>query len=216
MFPPLLADVHEVSNQQYRYCVHASRCPPPDEPANDAGPGPVGVVATCQPRLESLFRSRACPRSRVEPGRRDWTQNTSPGTWPMTRICGPGTRGRATGPARHPARAGSRRFRRRIRHDLEHAYRSLRSVTQNALRDSPVLAALSATTSRPACSRRTRRSAPAGQPLLPPITFPVCHCGQRYFSRGPLKVLSTSRFMSSPPLASLWRLHIPLKLDSSL
>ena len=36
MFPPLLVDVHEVSNQQYRYCVQASRCPPPEEPANDA------------------------------------------------------------------------------------------------------------------------------------------------------------------------------------
>jgi energy-coupling factor transporter ATP-binding protein EcfA2 len=36
MFPPLLVDIHEVSNQQYRYCVQASRCAPPDEPAGDA------------------------------------------------------------------------------------------------------------------------------------------------------------------------------------
>ena len=31
----LLVDVHEVSNQQYRYCVQAL-CPPPDEPADAA------------------------------------------------------------------------------------------------------------------------------------------------------------------------------------
>ena len=36
MFPPLLVDVHEVSNQQYRYCVQAQQCAPPDEPADDA------------------------------------------------------------------------------------------------------------------------------------------------------------------------------------
>ena len=30
-FRPLLVDVHEVSNQQYRYCVEASRCTPPEE-----------------------------------------------------------------------------------------------------------------------------------------------------------------------------------------
>jgi len=36
MFRPLLVDVHEVSNQQYRYCVQASSCPAPDEPADDA------------------------------------------------------------------------------------------------------------------------------------------------------------------------------------
>jgi formylglycine-generating enzyme required for sulfatase activity/energy-coupling factor transporter ATP-binding protein EcfA2 len=35
-FPSLLVDVHEVSNQQYRYCVQALRCAPPDEPADDA------------------------------------------------------------------------------------------------------------------------------------------------------------------------------------
>lgn len=34
--PTLLADVHEVSNQQYRYCVQALQCAPPDEPADDA------------------------------------------------------------------------------------------------------------------------------------------------------------------------------------
>jgi formylglycine-generating enzyme required for sulfatase activity/energy-coupling factor transporter ATP-binding protein EcfA2 len=32
----LLADVHEVSNQQYRYCVQAQVCASPNEPANDA------------------------------------------------------------------------------------------------------------------------------------------------------------------------------------
>ena len=36
MFPPLLVDVHEVSNQQYRYCVQAQVCAPPSEPADDA------------------------------------------------------------------------------------------------------------------------------------------------------------------------------------
>ena len=35
-FPPLLVDVHEVSNQQYRDCVQAHQCAPPVEPANDA------------------------------------------------------------------------------------------------------------------------------------------------------------------------------------
>jgi formylglycine-generating enzyme required for sulfatase activity len=35
-FPPLLVDVHEVSNQQYRYCVQALRCDPPQEPYGDA------------------------------------------------------------------------------------------------------------------------------------------------------------------------------------
>ena len=35
-FVALLVDVHEVSNQQYRYCVQALRCAPPDEPADDA------------------------------------------------------------------------------------------------------------------------------------------------------------------------------------
>jgi len=35
-FPPLLVDVHEVSNQQYRYCVQAQQCAPPYEPADDA------------------------------------------------------------------------------------------------------------------------------------------------------------------------------------
>jgi energy-coupling factor transporter ATP-binding protein EcfA2 len=35
-FPPLLVDVHEVSNQQYRYCVQAQVCPEPDEPVGDA------------------------------------------------------------------------------------------------------------------------------------------------------------------------------------
>jgi hypothetical protein len=29
--PPLLADIHEVTNQQYRYCVEAQRCQPPNE-----------------------------------------------------------------------------------------------------------------------------------------------------------------------------------------
>ena len=36
IFSSLRVDVHEVSNQQYRYCVQALRCPQPDEPANDA------------------------------------------------------------------------------------------------------------------------------------------------------------------------------------
>jgi energy-coupling factor transporter ATP-binding protein EcfA2 len=35
-FPPLLVDVHEVSNQQYRYCVQTQQCAPPEEPASDA------------------------------------------------------------------------------------------------------------------------------------------------------------------------------------
>jgi len=35
-FPALSVDVHEVSNEQYRYCVRASRCPPPAEPYDDA------------------------------------------------------------------------------------------------------------------------------------------------------------------------------------
>jgi hypothetical protein len=35
-FPPLSVDVHEVSNQQYRYCVEARRCPQPEEPTNHA------------------------------------------------------------------------------------------------------------------------------------------------------------------------------------
>ena len=35
-FGPLEVDLHEVSNQQYRYCVQALRCAPPDEPARDA------------------------------------------------------------------------------------------------------------------------------------------------------------------------------------
>ena len=34
-FPPLLVDVHDVSNQQYRYCVEAQQCAVPDEPAYD-------------------------------------------------------------------------------------------------------------------------------------------------------------------------------------
>jgi hypothetical protein len=34
--PPLLADVHEVTNQQYRYCVEALRCAAPDEPFGEA------------------------------------------------------------------------------------------------------------------------------------------------------------------------------------
>jgi formylglycine-generating enzyme required for sulfatase activity len=32
---PLRADVHEVTNQQYRYCVEALRCAVPDEPFGD-------------------------------------------------------------------------------------------------------------------------------------------------------------------------------------
>jgi formylglycine-generating enzyme required for sulfatase activity/energy-coupling factor transporter ATP-binding protein EcfA2 len=36
MFPPLRVDIHEVSNQQYRYCVQALLCPQPDEPAGEA------------------------------------------------------------------------------------------------------------------------------------------------------------------------------------
>jgi len=36
IFPPLLVDVHEVTNQQYRYCVQALVCAPPDEPYYDA------------------------------------------------------------------------------------------------------------------------------------------------------------------------------------
>ena len=35
-FPPLLVDVHEVSNQQYRYCVEAQQCAQPSEPSYDA------------------------------------------------------------------------------------------------------------------------------------------------------------------------------------
>ncbi len=35
-FKPLVVDVHDVSNQQYRYCVQAQQCAPPDEPASDA------------------------------------------------------------------------------------------------------------------------------------------------------------------------------------
>ena len=35
-FPALLADKHEVTNQQYRYCVQAQQCAAPDEPAGDA------------------------------------------------------------------------------------------------------------------------------------------------------------------------------------
>lgn len=35
-FRPLLVDVHEVTNQQYRYCVEALRCVPPAEPADNA------------------------------------------------------------------------------------------------------------------------------------------------------------------------------------
>lgn len=35
-FPPLLVDVHDVSNQQYRYCVEAQQCVVPHEPADDA------------------------------------------------------------------------------------------------------------------------------------------------------------------------------------
>ncbi len=35
-FPPLLADQHEVTNQQYRYCVEAQQCAAPDEPAGDS------------------------------------------------------------------------------------------------------------------------------------------------------------------------------------
>jgi energy-coupling factor transporter ATP-binding protein EcfA2 len=35
-FPSLKVDVHEVSNQQYRYCVQAQQCTPPAEPAGNA------------------------------------------------------------------------------------------------------------------------------------------------------------------------------------
>ena len=35
-FLSLKVDVHEVSNQQYRYCVQAQQCAAPDEPAGDA------------------------------------------------------------------------------------------------------------------------------------------------------------------------------------
>jgi hypothetical protein len=35
-FPSLKVDVHEVSNQQYRYCVQAQLCAAPEEPADDA------------------------------------------------------------------------------------------------------------------------------------------------------------------------------------
>jgi formylglycine-generating enzyme required for sulfatase activity len=35
-FPPLSVDVHEVTNQQYRLCVRARRCAPPDEPYDNA------------------------------------------------------------------------------------------------------------------------------------------------------------------------------------
>ena len=34
-FPALSVDVHEVTNQQYRLCVQARRCAPPEEPYND-------------------------------------------------------------------------------------------------------------------------------------------------------------------------------------
>ena len=34
--PTLLADVHEVTNHQYRYCVQALRCAAPNEPFGDA------------------------------------------------------------------------------------------------------------------------------------------------------------------------------------
>jgi len=36
MFPPLLVDRHEVTNQQYRYCVQALQCAQPIEPYGDA------------------------------------------------------------------------------------------------------------------------------------------------------------------------------------
>jgi Sulfatase-modifying factor enzyme 1/TIR domain len=36
IFPALLVDVHEVTNQQYRYCVQALVCAPPDEPYGNA------------------------------------------------------------------------------------------------------------------------------------------------------------------------------------
>lgn len=36
ILPPLLMDVHEVTNQQYRYCVQALRCAPPEEPYGNA------------------------------------------------------------------------------------------------------------------------------------------------------------------------------------
>jgi Sulfatase-modifying factor enzyme 1/TIR domain len=35
-FPSLKVDVHEVSNQQYRYCVQVQQCPPPEEPSDKA------------------------------------------------------------------------------------------------------------------------------------------------------------------------------------
>jgi hypothetical protein len=35
-FRPLRVDIHEVTNEQYRYCVQALRCSPPEEPADDA------------------------------------------------------------------------------------------------------------------------------------------------------------------------------------
>jgi hypothetical protein len=35
-FPALLVDVHEVTNQQYRYCVQALVCAPPNEPYGNA------------------------------------------------------------------------------------------------------------------------------------------------------------------------------------
>jgi hypothetical protein len=35
-FPQLQVDIHEVTNQQYRYCVQALRCSAPLEPASDA------------------------------------------------------------------------------------------------------------------------------------------------------------------------------------
>jgi len=35
-FLSLKVDLHEVSNQQYRYCVQAQQCAAPDEPAGDA------------------------------------------------------------------------------------------------------------------------------------------------------------------------------------
>ena len=65
------------------------------------------------------------------------------------------------------------RFRRRARHDLEHADRVGPVGSQNVLFDSPPCAGVSATRSRPACSRKTRRSSSGEHSFISSATFTV-------------------------------------------
>ena len=66
MFPTLLADKHEVTNQQYRYCVQAQQCARPPPPATRTSPKATAPFPSCSSRRTTRCGSApgsagACP-----------------------------------------------------------------------------------------------------------------------------------------------------------